>query len=207
MWYDLHLSIFYVQTKWRESVRKISWPIWPVAHWKVGRFQSVGALFWSAAVSYRGGGPWGARGAGHHAGSGQHGHGYAGQVLDLHLWGDVLLRQLRGNHRHVQDHLYDDVPLLCGGLPGTETHQCIPNINVCGRTHGQTLGVTRSVLRLHCCQIYKHFKINSTHFYDIQTHLILMEYFGSWQNKMKLNKVLSAQITRPKMFLFCFFCL
>lgn len=77
---------------------------------------------WSAAVCYRGGGVRGGRGAGHHAGPGQHGDGSAGQILDLYLRRHVFLCQLRGNHRHVQDHLHDDVPLMRGALSGIRTH-------------------------------------------------------------------------------------
>lgn len=76
----------------------------------------------SAVVCYRGVG--GGRWAGHHAGPGQHGHGSAGQILDLYLRRHVFLRQLRGNHRHVQDHLHDDVPLVCGPLSGIGSRDC-----------------------------------------------------------------------------------
>lgn len=73
----------------------------------------------------RGKGIRGRRGAGHHAGPGQDGDGSAGEVLDLHLRRDVLLRELRGENRHVQDHLHDDVPLLRGSLSGSEALVCI----------------------------------------------------------------------------------
>lgn len=76
----------------------------------------------STVVCYRGVG--GGRWAGHHAGPGQHGHGSASQILDLYLRRHVFLRQLRGNHRHVQDHLHDDVPLVRGALSGIRSRHC-----------------------------------------------------------------------------------
>ncbi len=44
--------------------------------------------------------------------------GSAGEILDLCLWRNVLLRQLRRKDGHVQDHLHDDVSVLRGSLPG-----------------------------------------------------------------------------------------
>lgn len=93
---------------------------------KVSLFNCTSRVVWvlsdSTAVCYRGVG--GGRRAGHHAGPGQHGHGPACEILDLHLRRHVFLRQLWGNHRHVQDHLHDDVPLVRGAVPGIRSNGC-----------------------------------------------------------------------------------